>query len=72
MTLIQFDDFKKQKEYKKSVVMNVLIDYYKSIQEATDVNIPYFLRARDMYNELIHSNKDLNEYYRKVVLYGYN
>jgi hypothetical protein len=65
--IIQFLDLQKQKEYKKSVVMQFLIGYYKDLRSASGVDIPYFIRARDTYNELIHSLSDLNKYYQKIM-----
>lgn len=64
--IIQFSDLQKQQDYKQSVVMQFLIGYFKDLRNTSGVEIPYFIRARDMYNELIHNNKDLNKYYGKI------
>lgn len=65
--IIQFSDLKKRRDYKQSVVLNCLIDFYKNLQETSGIDIPYFLRARDKYNEIIKNNKDLNKYYNKIM-----
>lgn len=63
-------DFRKHHnalEVKKAAILNVLIGYYKDLDETGTVNIPYFLRARDKYNELIKNNKDVNFFYNKIM-----
>ena len=65
--IIQFADLQKQRNYKENVVMQFLIGYYKDMQYSSGINIPYFVRARDTYNELIKNYKDLNFYYNKVI-----
>ena len=65
--IIQFEDLKKRHNYKQAVVMSYLIRFYKDLQDTSGVNIPYFLRARDKYNEIIRNYKDLNKYYNKIV-----
>lgn len=64
--IVQFDDLKKYKEYKESVVLSFLIKYFKDINDTGTVDIPYFIKAKQTYNEIIKSNKDLNEYYGKI------
>jgi hypothetical protein len=61
-------DFCKKKEeidFKKQVVFNCILGYYKELKE-TGVNVPYFIRARDWYNNNINSLKDLNYFYQKI------
>lgn len=65
--IIQFKDLKKKRDYKQSVIMNCLIRFYKDLQDTSGVNIPYFLIAKDKYNEIIRNYKDLNKYYNKIV-----
>ena len=65
--IIQFSDLQKHKEHKESVVMDFLIHYYKDLNDTGTVNIPYFIRARETYKELIHDFKDLKYYYNKLV-----
>ena len=65
--IVSIKDFQEQKEYKEKVVLGFLINYYKDLGESNGIDIPYFVRARDTYNELIKNNKDLNYYYRKVI-----
>ena len=63
-------DFRKHHnalEVKKAAILNVLIGYYKDLDETGTVNIPYFLRARDKYNELIKNHKDVNFFYNKIM-----
>ena len=67
MSVIDFCAYWKENEKKKNVVLNLLISYYKDLDETGTVSIPYFLRARDTYNEIIKNNKDLNFYYKKIM-----
>lgn len=63
-------DFKKYQnaiEKKKSVILNVLIGYYKDLDETGTVNIPYFLSARNKYKEIIKNNKDVKFFYNKII-----
>lgn len=64
--IVQFSDLQKQRDYKQSVVMQFLIGYFKDLQDTSGVDIPYFIKAKNAYNELIHNNKDLNKYYGKI------
>jgi len=65
--IIQFEDLRKKRDYKQSIVIGFLLSYYKDLQDTSGVNIPYFLRARDTYKEIIRNYKDLNKYYNKIV-----
>ena len=64
--ILDFCKHKEKQEYKKAVILDALIKYYKDLKE-TGLNIPYFLRAKQKYNELIKSNKDVNYYFNKIV-----
>lgn len=68
--IINFKDFKEVQEQKKSVILNVLINYYKDLNDSNVVDIPYFLEARNMFNEIIKSNKNINFYYDKILKYS--
>lgn len=65
--ILDFERHHKVLEEKKATILNVLIGYYKNLDETGTVNIPYFLRARDTYNELIKNNKDVNFFYNKIM-----
>lgn len=65
--ILDFGKHHKTLEEKKATILNVLIGYYKNLDETGTVNIPYFLRARDTYNELIKNNKDVNFFYNKIM-----
>ena len=65
--ILDFGKHHKALEEKKSVILNVLIGYYKNLDETGTVNIPYFLRARDKYKEIIKNNKDVNFFYNKIM-----
>lgn len=64
--VIDFCAKKNELENKKTVILNYLINYYKGLKE-TGLNIPYFLRAKQKYNEIIKNNKDVNYYYNKII-----
>ena len=63
-------DFGKQHEAvekEKAVIYNTLVKFYKDLDETGTVNIPYFLRARDKYNQIIKSVKDVHYFYKKIM-----
>lgn len=64
--IIDFCVKKNELENKKAVIFQTLLNYYKDLKE-TGLNIPYFLRAKQKYNELIKNNKDVNYYYNKII-----
>ena len=68
--IINFQDYKEVQEQKKSVILNVLVNYYKDLNDSKVVDIPYFLEARNTFNEIIKSNKDVNFYYDKILEYS--
>ena len=65
--IVDFFELKKIKEHKEKVVLGFLVSYYKDMNDSSGLNIPYFIEAQKTYNELIHSYKDLNKYYKKIV-----
>lgn len=65
--VIDFNKKKIELDRKKAIIFDTLVNYYKDLQDSNDIDIPYFLRARDKYNELIKSNKDVNYYFNKIV-----
>ena len=65
--ILDFGKYHKALEEKKAAILNVLIGYYKDLDETGTVNIPYFLRARDKYKELIKNNKDVKFFYNKIM-----
>lgn len=67
--ILDFKRYHQKLEEKKAIILNVLINYYKDLDETGTVKIPYFLRARDKYNELIKNNKDVNFLYNKIIEY---
>lgn len=64
--VINFDYKKKKVEEKKAIVFNFILNYCKE-KAIGNVEIPYFLEARNMYNDLIKNLKDLNCYYNKII-----
>ena len=63
-------DFGKQHEAvekEKAVIYNTLVKFYKDLDETGTVSIPYFLRARDKYNQIIKSVKDVHYFYKKIM-----
>lgn len=68
--ILDFCKKKKEQDFKKNVILQVLINYYKELQQSSGgINIPYFMEAKNKYNELIKSNKDVNFYYDKILTY---
>ena len=65
--ILDFNKKKKEVEYKKAVIFNTLVRYYKDLNNSKAVNIPYFLAARNTFNEIIKNNKDVNYYFNKIV-----
>ena len=65
--IVDFKELQEIKKQKESVVMNFLINYYKDLNDTGTVNIPYFLRAKNVYNDIIHNYKDLNRFYNKLI-----
>ena len=69
--IIDFNGKRAEYEKKKELIFAVLLRYYKDLKE-TGVDIPYFLKAKNKYNELIKSNKDVNYYFNKIKDYAIN
>lgn len=68
MTIIlNFKKYQEENEKKKAVVFNQILSYYKDLDETGTVRIPYFIRAKEMYNELIKNYKDLDFLYQKIL-----
>ena len=67
--ILNFNNAHKTLEHKKAVIFNALVKFYKDLDETETVNIPYFLRARDKYNETIKSVKDVNHFYNLIKLH---
>ena len=65
--ILDFNKKKKEVEYKKAVIFNTLVRYYKDLNNSKAVNIPYFLAARNTFNEIIKNNKYVNYYLNKIV-----
>ena len=62
-------DFIKKKriyDYKKSVIFEALLNYYKDLSITSGIDIPYFMRAKQKFEEVIKSNKDVNYYFDKL------
>lgn len=64
--ILNFCNYKEKQDMKKSVIFQTLLNYYKDMNEASGISIPYFIEAKNKYNELIKSNKDVNFYYNKI------
>lgn len=64
--IISFDLKKQEYENKKAIIFACILNYYKDLKEK-GVNIPYFIRAREKYNEIIKNNDDVNYYYNKII-----
>ena len=65
--ILDFCKHKEKQEYKKAVIFQTLLNYYKDLNECSKISIPYFIEAKTKYNELIKSNKDVNYYFNKIV-----
>ena len=65
--ILDFCKHKEKQEHKKAVIFQTLLNYYKDLQDPNGVNIPYFMKAKAKYNDLIKSNKDVNYYFNKIV-----
>ena len=65
--ILDFNKKKVELDLKKAVIFDTLVKYYKDMQDSKGVNIPYFMEAKEKYNELIKSNKDVNYYFNKIV-----
>lgn len=67
-TVINFLKKKETVEEKKAFIFTFILNYYKELNK-TGLNIPYFLEARNKYNELIKNIKDVNIWYKKIKEY---
>lgn len=64
--VINLNNKRKSVEEKKAIVFNFILNYCKE-KAVGNVEIPYFLEARDLYKDLIKNLKDLNTYYNKII-----
>ena len=67
-TVINFLKKKETVEEKKAFIFTFILNYYKELNK-NGLNIPYFLEARNKYNELIKNIKDVNIWYKKIKEY---
>ena len=65
--ILDFCKHKEKQEYKKAVIYNTLVKYFKDLQGANGTNIPYFMEANTLYKKIIKSNKDVNYYFNKII-----
>lgn len=65
--ILDFCKHKEKQEYKKAVIYNTLVKYFKDLQDASGTNIPYFMEANTFYKKIIKNNKDVNYYFNKIV-----
>lgn len=68
MEVIHIETLRKYREYKKDTVMRFLISYFKDESESSGMflDLPYFVKAHNTYNEIIKNYKDLTKYYNKI------
>ena len=66
--MINLFDKKREIEYKKAVIFEAFKNFYKSTVK--DVDIPYFIYAKNAFNENIKTIKDVNFWYKKIMLYA--
>lgn len=64
--IVNFVKKKEDYDYKKSVIFEALLNYYKDLSIASGVDIPYFLKAKESYKQKIKTLKDVNYYYNKI------
>lgn len=67
VTILNFCKHYENNKKKKAVIYNTLVSFFKNLNDTGTVNIPYFIRARDLYNEIIKSNKDVDLYYNQII-----
>ena len=66
--VVSIEQLRKYREHKKNVVKNFLVSYFKDKYESSgEIELPYFIKANNVYNEIIKNNKDLNKYYNKIL-----
>ena len=68
MAVVSIDTLKEYREYKKDVVMKFLTSFFRDEEESSgnSLELPYFIKAKNAYNEMIKNNKDLTKYYNKI------
>ena len=57
----------KNVEEKKAVIFNAYLQFFKDLDKTSEVNIPYFIRAKEAYNENVTCLKDINYLYNKIM-----
>lgn len=69
MTVVSIDELRMYREYKKDIVMKFLTSFFRDEEESMGdtVELPYFIKAKNAYNEMIKNNKDLTKYYNKII-----
>ena len=68
--MINLFDKKREIEYKKAVIFEAFKEFYKSA--AKELDIPYFIYARNSFNENIKTIKDVNSWYNRIMEYAKN
>lgn len=64
--IIDFKSKKQTLEEKKAIIFEFILNYCKE-KAIGNVDVPYFLEARDIYKDLIKNLKDLNHFYNKII-----
>lgn len=62
--ILDFCKKKEEIEHKKIVIFEAFKEFYKS--KAEDVDIPYFIYARNAFNDNIKTIKDINKWHKKI------
>ena len=69
MVVVNIEQLRNYREYKKDIVMKFLMSYFEDEAESSGnvLDLPYFVKAHNIYNEIIKNSKDLTMYYNKIV-----
>lgn len=68
--MINLFDKKREIEHKKAVIFEAFKEFYKSVEK--EVDIPYFIYAKNSFNENIKTIKDVNIWYKRIMEYAKN
>lgn len=73
-SLVEF--FKNSKEpslrVKRYQIKKAIIKFYEDLDKTVGgINIPAFIRAEKTMQEIVRSPKDIEEYYQKLLKYGW-
>jgi hypothetical protein len=68
--MLNLFDKKREIEYKKAVIFEAFKEFYKSA--AKELDVPYFICARNSFNENIKTIKDVNSWYNRIMEYAKN